>query len=140
MKENIEIRRKFTDLLPLYERLGKNVIEALETFLNEHIIGFLAISTRIKSLDSFVEKIERKNYSDPFEDIEDICGIRVICFYQSDIEKICQIIEREFDIQENEDKEQLLNDDQFGYRSYHYVGKIKEKWLEAPKKAHHRAN
>lgn len=81
---------------------------------------------------SFLEKIERKNYKKPLEDIEDICGIRVICYYQSDVEKICSIIKKEFDIKEGQDKEELLNEDQFGYRSYHFIGKIKNKWLEAP--------
>jgi putative GTP pyrophosphokinase len=28
-----------------------------------------------------MEKIERKSYEKPFEDTEDICGIRIICYY-----------------------------------------------------------
>lgn len=132
MKDTDSLRKKFTELRPFYKRLGNNVHEALETFLSEAKISFLAITWRIKDIESFVEKIDRKNYSDPFNQIEDICGIRIICYYQSDIKRICQIIQNEFDIQENQDKEELLNADQFGYRSYHFIGKINEKWLEAP--------
>lgn len=132
MKDTDSFRKKFNELNPFYKRLGNNVHEALETFLSEENISFLAITWRIKEVDSFMEKIDRKNYSDPFNQIEDICGIRIICYYQSDISKICQIIQNEFDVQENQDKEELLNTDQFGYRSYHFIGKIKEKWLEAP--------
>lgn len=130
---NIEIvRKEYLSRKPSYEKLGKNIHDALETFLVENDITYLTISWRVKDLTSFTEKIERKEYSDPFDEVEDICGVRIICYYQSDIEKICKVIESEFDIQENQDKEELLSEDQFGYRSYHYVGRIRKKWLEAP--------
>lgn len=126
------MRKKFEQLHTSYSRLGKNVKEAIETFLTEKEINFLSVEYRIKDIDSFLEKIERKSYSDPFNDIEDICGLRIICYYQSDIKKICQIVNKEFDVKENEDKEKLLDDDQFGYRSYHFIGKVKNNWLQAP--------
>lgn len=117
---------------PFYDRLGKNVKQALETFLIEKQISFLAVNYRIKKLDSFLEKIERKNYETPFEEVEDICGIRIICYYQNDINRIEKILKDEFDIIESEDKEVLLNQDQFGYRSFHIIAKIKNNWFEAP--------
>ena len=85
----------FLEIKPLYEKLGKNVIQAIETFLYEANIDYLNITYRIKEVESFLEKIERKDYSTPLEEIEDICGIRVICYYQSDVEKICEIIKKE---------------------------------------------
>jgi len=126
------MRTKFEQLKASYSRLGKNIKEALETFLIEKEISFLSVDFRLKNIDSFLEKIDRKSYNDPFNDIEDICGLRIICYYQSDIKKICQVINSEFDIKENQDKEELLEEDQFGYRSHHFVGKVKKKWLEAP--------
>lgn len=131
--KNIElVREQFISNNASYQKLGKNIHDALETFLKEQNIDFLTISWRIKDLASFIDKIDRKKYDNPFDEVEDICGVRIICYYQSDIDKICKIIESEFDIQENQDKEELLKEDQFGYRSYHYVGKIRKKWLEAP--------
>ena len=133
MNKDIEIiREKFIELKPMYERLGENVRQALETFLDESNISYLAITYRIKDFESFAEKIKSKKYNNPFEDIEDICGLRIICYYQSDVERICEIIKKEFEIKESQDKEELLNADQFGYRSYHLIGKIKKDWLEAP--------
>jgi len=126
------MRTKFDQLKDSYNKLGKNIKEAVETFLIEKEISFLSVDYRIKSIDSFLEKIERKSYNDPFNEIEDICGLRIICYYQSDIKKICQIINNEFDIKENQDKEELLEENQFGYRSYHFIAKVKKKWLEAP--------
>lgn len=126
------ISKKFNDLKPLYKRLGMNIQQALETFLKENDIAYLSINHRIKDLSSFLEKIERKKYDKPFEEIEDICGIRIICYYQSDIEKIQQLIKKEFEIVENQDKIQLLGANEFGYRSMHFIAKIKSDWSSAP--------
>lgn len=125
-KHNYDIKK------PFYDRLGKNVKQAIETFLIEENISFLTIDYRIKKLESFNEKIERKNYKNPFEEIEDICGLRIICYYQNDITKIAEILNNEFEIIESQDKEDLLDQDQFGYRSFHLIAKIKNNWFEAP--------
>lgn len=127
-----EISKKYTTVQNKYEKLGLNIIQALELFLSDNKIGFLSIYHRVKDEASFLEKIERKKYENPFDQIEDICGVRIICYYQSDVQKIAKIIEQEFDIIENQDKEELLNTDQFGYRSTHFVVKVKHRWLQAP--------
>lgn len=115
-----------------YECLGKNVVEALKTFLRENDIPFLDIYYRIKAFDSFSEKIDRKHYDNPFDDIEDICGIRIISYYISDIPKISKLISEEFSIIEEEDKADLLGLKEFAYRSKHFIIKINKKWTSAP--------
>jgi ppGpp synthetase/RelA/SpoT-type nucleotidyltranferase len=50
----------------------------------------------------------------------------------SDIKKISDFIKKEFIVLESEDKEESLKVDQFGYRSFHFVVKIKNDWLKAP--------
>lgn len=127
-----EISNKYDLLLDDYQKLSTNLIQALEIFLMEKKIAYLSINSRIKDKNSFIEKIERKNYNRPFEEIEDICGIRIICYYQTDVSKIAEIISSEFTVVENEDKEELLNEDQFGYRSNHSIVRIKKGWLNAP--------
>lgn len=115
-----------------YNKLGINLVQALELFLEENDIKFLSINHRVKEDSSFLEKIERRNYDNPFDQIEDICGIRIICYYQSDVEKISDILKKEFEVLENQDKEKLLEADQFGYRSTHFIVNIKKDWLQAP--------
>lgn len=127
-----EISDKYDSLLDDYKKLGINLIQALEIFLTEKKIAYLSINSRIKDKISFIEKIERKVYKNPFEEIEDICGIRIICYYQTDVAEIANIISSEFIVVENQDKEELLNDDQFGYRSNHSIVRIKNDWLKAP--------
>jgi len=131
MTNNNEIKSNYTRNKSLYSKLWKNVCEAIETFLWEEKIEYLSVNSRTKKINSLESKLNRKKYS-KLEDIEDICWIRIICFYQSDIKNICDIIEKEFDIQETQDKENLLGNDQFWYRSYHFIAKINEKWCEAP--------
>lgn len=124
--------KKFLELRPRFEKLGLNIQQSLETFLNEKDIPYLSIKYRVKEQASFLEKIERKEYKNPFDDIEDMCGIRVICYFQNDIEKIKAIILKEFDITENQTKQELLNATEFGYRSTHFIAKIKKDWTNAP--------
>lgn len=124
--------QKFNSLISRYEKLGLNISQALSLLLEENDIPFLSINYRVKKHDSFMEKIERKSYENPFEDIEDICGIRIICYYQSDIEKIKTIVSKEFNTLNDENKEKTLEFDQFGYRSTHFIIKIKEDWLTTP--------
>jgi ppGpp synthetase/RelA/SpoT-type nucleotidyltranferase len=127
-----EVSEQFSKVRTKYDTLGINLAQALELFLKESDIKVLSVSYRVKDKDSFVEKIDRKNYEKPFDEIEDICGIRIICYYQSDVDKIAKIISEEFDVLENQDKEELLEADQFGYRSTHFIVKIKKGWLQAP--------
>lgn len=127
-----DISEEYNQVRNKYDALGVNLAQALEQFLREKDIKILSVNHRIKQKESFLEKIERKGYEQPFDEIEDICGLRIICYYQSDVDKICEIISKEFEIIENQDKEELLSADQFGYRSTHFIVKIKRNWLQVP--------
>lgn len=127
-----EIKSKYEELYPHYKRLGENLKNALLQFLEDSKIDYLDVEYRIKSFESFYEKIERKNYKNPFEEIQDICGLRIINYYPSDLEKITDIIKKEFNVIESVDKQDELDDDKFGYRSYHYIAKLDKEWTKAP--------
>ncbi|WP_158655236.1 GTP pyrophosphokinase [Flavivirga eckloniae] len=124
--------REFQEKKENYNRLGNNIVEALRTFLKEADIPFLEIYSRVKKFDSFYEKTKRKGYKNPFIDIEDICGVRIICYYASDIKRIDEIIRKEFLVIEQEDKSDLLGLKEFAYRSNHYIVTINDSWLAAP--------
>ncbi len=126
------IQSEFKEKLPKYERLAKNLCEALEGFLNDEGISCLGVSYRIKSFESFWEKISRKGYNNPFSEINDICGIRVIVYFPSDVNIVDNLIARELDVIDSEDKSKILQQDQFNYRSDHYVVRVKREWLKAP--------
>ena len=129
-RENLRI--KYTELYDKYKALAMNLKEALRGFLNDVGIDVLDVQYRVKEFYSFYEKIQRKGYKEPFDEMEDICGLRIICYYPSDLNKIPQLITNEFEILESTDKADLLEPDRFGYRSLHFIVSIKKEWSKAP--------
>ncbi|MCX5800578.1 MAG: RyR domain-containing protein [Candidatus Eisenbacteria bacterium] len=87
------------------------------------------VQTRPKSVASFGEKIQRKKnkYRDPVNQITDLCGARVILPTLAEVRAVCEFIERHFDIDwENTiDVAQRLKPAEFGYRSVHYVVRLR---------------
>lgn len=127
-----EIIQKYSELLPLYERLADNLKLAIKDFLTNAGVAFFEIENRVKTIESILNKLERKNYQSPFDDINDICGLRIITYYISDLDKVSGILTKEFDVIEIIDKQEEMEEDRFGYRSYHFLGKLKDSWLHAP--------
>ncbi|WP_180227396.1 GTP pyrophosphokinase [Bacillus cereus] len=114
-----------------YSDLGENLQSALKTLLKEANINFLDVNYRIKDYDSFLDKVLRKGYKKPLEDNEDFCGMRIICYFPSEIEKISEVINKEFIVHHSEDKSDK-EIDRFGYRSFHFVVSVKKEWLSVP--------
>lgn len=114
-----------------YKDMGENLQNSLKTLLQEANIDFLDVNYRIKDYDSFLDKVQRKGYKNPLEENEDFCGMRVICYFPSDIEKIGEVIQKEFIVHSSEDKSDK-EIDRFGYRSHHFVVSVKKQWLSVP--------
>lgn len=127
-----KVRGRYKEFAPLYARLGSNLVGALRTFLDEKGIPYLDVTTRVKDVESAITKVQTKGYPDPFEDIEDWCGIRIVCYYPSDVENICALVRSEFNVATEENTAGRLAPQEFGYRSTHFVLTIKDGWLEAP--------
>ncbi|MHA1756320.1 MAG: GTP pyrophosphokinase [Promethearchaeota archaeon] len=129
-KENVKL--EYDTLKPKLERLASACHDQLEKIFKDNEIEILDIPFRIKKFDSFWEKIQKKGYTSPFDEVTDLCGLRIICFYPSQIDIISEFIENEFFILEVDDKRKTLDYNQFGYLSKHYVIKLKQNWLEIP--------
>lgn len=130
--EKDTIKKHYDKNISNYRSLAENVQKALTKFLIENGISFLSVSYRIKEFNSYFEKIERKAYENPFDQIEDFCGLRIICFYPADLKRIAEVIHKEFEVIESIDKSSKLEPDRFGYRSNHYIVKIRKEWSNAP--------
>ena len=130
--DNNSTLEKYKEIISKYDNLGQNISQALQLLLKENNITYLSVYYRVKEIESFSNKVAKKGYIDPFDEIEDICGVRIICYYQSDIERIEKILKTEFIVTENQNKEKGLKFDQFGYRSTHSIVKINNNWLNTP--------
>lgn len=118
----------------LYKKLAEKVHNIILELLEESNITIHAVTSRAKELDSFKNKIGNPKYDDPINQITDFSGIRIIAYVDNDIKPICDIIKDSFNIDSNNsiDKSQELGTDKVGYKSIHYVAKIKDNRLNLP--------
>ncbi len=121
------LEKEFGENKNKYEKFEKALKELIERLLKKEGIP-AQISSRTKSVQSFKEKVERKNreaktYDNPLSQITDIIGIRIITYYLKDIELIGNLIRKEFEVDDKNslDKSTILGIDQFGYKSVHYI-------------------
>ena len=121
--------------LLLYQTFESEIEHQIKRILQTNEITYNAITSRLKSRESLAEKIDRKQgkYTH-ISDVTDIVGVRIITYYSEDVDKIAEIIEREFDVDtENSiDKRKSLEPDRFGYCSVHYVVKMSSNRLSLP--------
>lgn len=115
--------------LPKFELLGKHIAFIIENLLQQNKIEYLSVSYRTKNKEGIIEKIGRKKYKKPTEELTDISGVRVILYLESDIAKVSDIIKSTFNIDDKNsmNNEGRLSSDKIGYRSVHYVCDIGEK-------------
>lgn len=81
------------------------------------------LTSRLKDEVSLKDKIIRKDnkYQD-INSITDLVGLRIITYFEDEVDGISEIIKREFDIDELNSVDKRKKDfDRFGYSSLHYV-------------------
>jgi putative GTP pyrophosphokinase len=89
----------------VYIRLLDESFFVLERGLNSAGVKYHSIPKRIKTLDSLIAKAERKDdLADPFVEITDIVGLRVVCLFLSDITRVGQVIKNHFDVVAEDNK------------------------------------
>ncbi|MEX6222857.1 GTP pyrophosphokinase family protein [Providencia hangzhouensis] len=123
---------EFTEKKPLYTTLLSQALHSINSILDKTDIEIFPIEARLKDESSIKEKIQRKNSYETLSDIEDLCGLRIICYYESDLQKITDLIKDNFDVLSSSDKKQEADVEKFGYSSNHFIVKFKESWLDIP--------
>ena len=87
-----------------------------------------AIKSRVKSIDSIIEKIQRKNIKPTLESVEenisDIAGVRVICSFREDIYYLAKCFLNQDDIRLVEIKDYIKKPKEGGYRSLHLIVQV----------------
>ena len=83
------------------------------------------IHTRIKSIPSIMEKLERKGFEVSPESVEknlnDVAGVRVICSFEEDVYKLAEAFLKQDDVTLIEIKDYIKNPKPNGYRSLHLI-------------------
>lgn len=125
-KERPEMIRSYYEMQPVYQRLCDEVKYILDKKIKNLGVEIGHLSSRAKTLSSFCEKIERKSYKNPLEEITDFSGVRIVYLYGSDRRELEQLVEDEFEIHEKVDKVSNQGVEKFGYGALHYIISLKE--------------
>ena len=114
-----------------YYRCAMMEVETKFNVLNEELSlqydrnPIETIKTRLKSMDSILEKLRRRGFPATVESIEqnnhDIAGVRVICSHPSDIYLLAEAFLKQDDIALLERKDYIAEPKPNGYRSLHLI-------------------
>lgn len=114
---------------PLLGRFAAEVQTILRRELQADGIVVQSVSYRLKTLESFLEKSQRRRknepdvykYSDPVQQISDVAGVRVVTYLQTGVTQVEQVLQRAF---QTSGREQVAGADDPavpGYRGVHYL-------------------
>lgn len=129
------------EILSPYEQAVTELVEKFQHLSLEHRERGLyspieQVTGRVKSITSILEKMKRKNI--PFEkmeeQVEDIAGIRIICQFVEDIQRVSDLIAGRSDMEIKCIKDYIAHQKESGYRSYHLVIYYHVETLNGPKK------
>ncbi|ALS76894.1 hypothetical protein AUC31_17450 [Planococcus rifietoensis] len=127
-----KIINDFEKNLTILEALKPRLKTLIEILIKENAIIVHDVQARVKEKKSLENKISKKEdkYNE-LKDITDIVGIRIITYFNIDVDLIAKIIEKEFKIDEENSVDKRITDpDRFGYSSLHFVVEFKEERLE----------
>jgi putative GTP pyrophosphokinase len=121
-----ELEDWYNKCRPKFEGLANVVASILSSLLDTFNIEYLAITQRTKNTIDILEKSRRKGYKNPKIELTDFAGIRIVTYFESQVDQISNIIRKTFIIDEDNsmDKSKLLGIDKIGYRSVHFVCKL----------------
>lgn len=110
---------------------GKKILLSRLDVLNHSLYGETSsslihhIQDRIKAKESMEEKLLRKGQSPTVEDakdfLQDIAGVRVICYFVEDIYSLVCILKRQNDLIIMRETDYIASPKTNGYRSYHLI-------------------
>lgn len=132
-----QIADKWQNDQPKFEELGKLVSSFIKSTITECEI-LPEVSHRTKELLSIVKKIKKKlrekEYS--YNDLNDKLGVRIICTFNGEMQKIDEYLYKYFEIKKVERKHELLDFNKLDYISNHYDATIKLSVKEFSKYIH----
>jgi putative GTP pyrophosphokinase len=127
------IRDEFQRFLMEY-RFGLQEIETKISILREEFQGvhdynpIEHVSSRVKTPDSLVEKVQRKGVEPDFASIRanitDIAGIRITCSFVSDAYRLFDLLTAQDDITVREVKDYIAEPKENGYKSLHAIVEV----------------
>jgi len=127
------LREQFVDFMLGYkfaiDEITTKINILREDFNNTHEYNPIEhVGSRLKSPESVLEKVQRKNYAMNLaairENVLDIAGVRVVCSFISDIGTIRDMLAGQEDITVLEERDYITHRKPNGYQSLHLIVSI----------------
>lgn len=120
------IAKKWEKDEPKYNELGQHIAAFIKQEISNLEI-FPEVTFRTKELLSIIKKIKKKQREKAYDynSLKDKLGIRIICMFSEDMDKIDRFLHDNFNIINAEYKKQALDFNTLDYISNHYDSKIK---------------
>ena len=133
MKEKrIPIITEYRKKRALYGENTKKIEVLVSELIKEKDIPIQAVSSRTKSIESLSNKVSRKDKYASIDEITDLSGVRICCYFSSQVEEVAKLIKANFSVNKDlsVDKGRAVDPDRFGYVSLHYIAKLSEKRVD----------
>lgn len=127
------IGEQYAEMMHLYQSATREITTKLRILDDEFQVTrkhnpIHHMQSRIKTLKSICEKLERKDceisLASAKENLMDIAGIRVVCSYIEDIYLVAEMLAAQDDIVVVRETDYIKNPKPNGYRSLHLVVKV----------------
>ncbi len=115
--------REFARRRPIHKRQAAVLLKVLQNNLGP-MWPLAVMQARAKKVPNYAEKvIKRGTYVDPVNEMNDLCGGRVILHTKEEVSGACAWIRKAFVVHDEltQDVGERLAASEFGYRSYHFT-------------------
>ncbi len=122
------ILAEFDSKMDLYSRVTRKSEDLVRELLLEYGINAHSVTSRTKARVSLTKKLSKTGRSYKYlNEITDISGVRIVTYFEEDVDRVVEVLEREFEVDEKNsiDKRLMLDPDRFGYMSTHHVVRLK---------------
>jgi ppGpp synthetase/RelA/SpoT-type nucleotidyltranferase len=123
--DNNNLKNRYQSHIKLLEKLRVTAKYPLSREISRKNIKIHSLEHRIKTFDSFLDKMKRQKTKEPFREIQDLLGLRIVCLFRSDLHSICTIIRDIFNVIEEDNKIDNIAASIFGYMGIHFIVKLK---------------
>jgi len=128
--QDTQEKRSYESTVQGLEVLGNLAVNLIKSLLDANSIRIHAIDFRVKEKMSASRKLKEKadRYTD-YASLMDLLGIRIITYFDDEVDAVSRLIEKEFkvDPKNSTDKRKILESNEFGYLSVHYILELNEK-------------
>jgi hypothetical protein len=118
----LELSQSYSDYKPHFDLLLTRLLDYLQSILS--LENSLTYKARVKSFESYYKKIQKfkiKSVGKEMPLLTDILGIRIMCTFISNLEEVKNILSKNFELYDVENKGDHSNYKSFGYESIHFV-------------------